>query len=127
MATGTYQIPKDTTPSSILPYKAGDTVTFSDGQGVFFGMTTNGKIMIIMIPLPKPIASGVTVKMYGSFVAKVGTTSHNISVGSASSPVTCTQTPNGLQYQHSVGSNTWDGNAPTCLRASSGPVVLKFV
>lgn len=117
-----------TIPCFIEPYQAGETITWTTGEGPFIGQTASQKIIRIMIPLCKPIAEGLTVKLYGHFVAKIGGSSYAIVVGSASSPVTASRTPNGVSYQYTASSNQWTANQVAVLAASGdGPVVLKFV
>lgn len=112
----------------ITPFQKGDTLTFGSYSGVFFAQTASASIIRIFMPLPKPVASGVTVKMYGTFSAKVAENKDvNFTIGSSSNPVTMTLTGNGAFYSYSASSNIFTQNCPVILEGRNGySVIVNF-
>lgn len=119
MASGTIQ-----RPPTIVPYKSGETLNLSDV--VCAGQTTSARIMRIYFTLPKPAASGVSVKMYCNFTAKIGVNqSYSLTIGSSSSPVNLAYSgvPGYYYYSYTASANSWKTNSAVALY---GTATLKF-
>jgi hypothetical protein len=112
----------------IEPYKAGDTLTFSNTSGYFVLQTVAATQVRIYFAFSKPVLNGTTVRMYGDFVGKFGTNgSVSFSVGSSSNPVILTRCNDmGYYYYHSVSSNTFKAPCDGIACAGSSGVTIKF-
>jgi hypothetical protein len=115
MATGTYKIEK------VMPILPGDSVEFVNLAGPIIGIAFDRVRLGIYIPLWRPVADGVTAKIWGDFTCKMDGLSQNITIGSSSDPKEMTNiTPNCLHYDYDHPSNVWTANSVVTICNNGG-------
>ena len=122
MAIGTYNIEK------VRPIMSGDSINFANMDGPIIGIAFSRVRLAIYIPLWRPVADGVTAKIWGDFACKQDGLSQNITIGSASEPKEFNNiTPNCLHYDYDHPSNVWTANSVVTICNAGGVGGIIFI
>jgi hypothetical protein len=107
----------------VRPYQKGDSITIPAWNGILVGQTISAKGMRIYIPLPKPVASGVTAKGSGRLQAAIGKGSiYSFNV----STTTLNICANSVWFTYTHGSNVWTTNCSVAMITGNSGFTITF-
>lgn len=105
-------------------YKSGDSISIPSAGGVFSGFRISDKVVRMMIPLSRLVASGVTAKIWGAFTVRCGGNTVAVNIPQ-NSPITGTVSISGIVIDLTDGT-TSIGTELVCSVGTNG-LAINFI